>query len=99
MSTNYYLDSPGNEAGHLGKWAAGRFTAKAPAGVNSFEDWAHQLDGHRIFAENGREVTVEEMVQQALEVVPRHQAYRFYDHPSRDDFVDRGVLFVRYEFC
>jgi hypothetical protein len=51
MSANYYLDAPHNEAGHLGKWAAGYFTAKAPEGVNSFDEWAAQLQVRRIFAE------------------------------------------------
>lgn len=53
MSTNYYLDSPDNDAGHLGKFAAGHLTAQAPTGVDSYTDWKAMLQGHRIFAERG----------------------------------------------
>lgn len=97
MSVNYYLDSPHNEAGHLGLWAAGRFTAKAPEGVASFDDWAAQLDGRKIFAESGYEVTKDEMVATALD----RQRHAHIPNPrySRGEFVDRGVLFVRHEFC
>lgn len=97
MSTNYYLDSPDNEAGHLGQWAAGRFTAKAPEGVNSFADWAAQLDGRRIFAESGYEVSKDLMVATALQR-QRHAPWRNARH-ERGEFCDRGVLFVRHEFC
>lgn len=98
MSTNYYLDAPHNEAGHIGKWAAGYFTAKAPEGVNSFDEWAAQLQGRRIFAESGYEITAGEMVEKAQErwaLAPRHLNPR----SSKGEFVDHGVLFVRYDFC
>lgn len=98
MSTNYYLDRPDNDAGHLGKWAGGYFTAKAPEGVDNFDDWAAQLDGHRIFAEHGIEYTKDEMVAHALERWP-HAAGHRNPRYDRGEFVDRGVLFVRHEFC
>lgn len=97
MSTNYYLDSPDNDAGHLGKWANGRFIAKAPAGVDSFEAWAAQLDGHRIFAEHAMELAASEMIATALERLPN--AFRRSPRYNAGEFVDRGVLFVRHEFC
>lgn len=96
MSTNYYLDAPHNEAGHLGQWAAGAFQAKAPEGVNSFDDWVAQLDGHAIVDEYGREVAKDEMVSTALE--RDRNSFRSRRTRRAGDFVDRGVLFVRHEF-
>jgi hypothetical protein len=95
VSVNYYLDSPDNEAGHLGKWAAGCFTAKAPEGVASFADWSYQLRGRRIFAEHGVELTADEMIAIAL----RREPHAYPRAPRAGEFVDRGVLFVRHEFC
>jgi hypothetical protein len=98
VSVNYYLDSPHNEAGHLGKWASGRFTAKAPDGVNSFDDWAAQLDGRRIFAEHGIEYSAAEMIAEALDRQPYASLQRNARH-DQGEFIDRGILFVRYDFC
>jgi hypothetical protein len=97
VSTNYYLDSPDNEAGHLGKWANGRFIAKAPAGVDTFDAWAAQLVGHRIFAEHAVEYAADEMTAIALERWAN--SFRRSPRYSAGEFVDRGVLFVRHEFC
>ena len=98
MSTNYYLDSPDNEADHIGKWAAGHFTAKAPEGVDSFADWKAMLAGHRIFAEHGVEYSPEEMI---AEVVPTEPGRRNIRRPraERGEWMEEGVLFVRHEFC
>lgn len=97
MSTNYYLDSPDNEAGHIGKWAAGHFTAKAPEGVNSFADWKAMLAGHRIFSEYGVEYTPEEMIEM---VKPDDWGRRNIRRPRHEDgeWIEEGVLFVRYDF-
>ena len=96
MSTNYYLDAPDNEAGHVGKWAAGHFTAKAPEGVDSFDDWAAILEGRKVFAESGYEIAVAELVEHALErkVGAYHRNARY----EQGEFVDRGMLFVRHDF-
>ena len=98
MSTNYYLDSPDNEAGHLGKWTAGHFIAKAPHGVDTFDAWAAQLTGRQVFAESGYEVTAEEMVETALQRDGRFSGHRSARYEC-GEFVDRGVLFVRHDFC
>lgn len=97
MSTNYYLDSPDNETGHIGKWASGCFTAKAPKGVDSFADWKAMLDGHRIFAEHGIEYTPAEMIE---EVKPTDAGRRNLRRPRTDagEWIEEGVLFVRYDF-
>lgn len=100
MSVNYYLDNPHNEAGHIGRWAAGYFTAKAPEHVNSFDDWAAWLHGHRIFAEHGTEYSPDEMVAMTkpTEDGRRYNLPRF-PREAQGEFIERGVLFVRYEFC
>ncbi|QYN41041.1 hypothetical protein K1T35_47725 (plasmid) [Pseudonocardia sp. DSM 110487] len=98
MSTNYYLDSPDNDAGHLGLWAAGHFMAKAPTGVNSFEDWAAQMRARRVVTESGSEITPEEMIATALRRW-RHASGHRRARYDEGEFVDRGVLFVRREFC
>ena len=68
MSVNYYLDSPDNDAGHLGKKSAGwAFVAYAPEGVTSFADWVAQIPGHRIFAEHGIEETIEDFLKMVLD--------------------------------
>jgi hypothetical protein len=98
MSTNFYLDSNDNDAGHLGKRTSGHFIAKAPQGIDSFDQWAAHLNGRRIVAESGYEVTADEMVEIAVT-----RDSRFSDHRrpryEQGEFVDRGVLFVRHEFC
>jgi hypothetical protein len=98
MSTTYYLDSPRNEAGHIGKWASGYFTVKAPEGVCSFADWETMLQGHRLFAEHGVEHTPAEMVG---EVQPTDQGRRNIrrPHAERGEWIERGVLFARHDFC
>jgi hypothetical protein len=98
VSVNYYLDSPDNEAGHIGKWAGGHFTAKAPEGVNSFADWKAMLEGHRIFAEHGRECTPAEMIS---EVAPTPHGRRNLrrPRPENGEWIEAGVLFVRHDFC
>jgi len=98
VSTNYYLDSPHNEPGHIGKWAAGHFTAKAPKGVNSFDEWAQMLEGHQIFAEHGIEYSPAEMLNL---IKPSSMGALVHRRPRHDqgEFMERGVLFVRYEFC
>lgn len=98
MSTNYYLDSPDNEAGHIGKWAAGHFTAKAPAGVDSYHAWVDMLQGHRIFAEHGIEYTPDQMV---ANIEPTEEGRRNLrrPRPRGGEWIERGVLFVRFDFC
>ena len=96
MSTNYYLDSPDNDAGHIGKRTSGYFIAKAPEGVNSFDEWTAALQGHRIFAEYGIEYTPDELV--AI-TEPEPGALVAQRRPRDGEFMERGVLFVRYEFC
>jgi hypothetical protein len=99
VSTNYYLDSPDNEEGHIGKWGAGYFTAKAPEGVNSFADWKAMLTGHRIFAEHGIEYTPEQMIE---ETKPTDLGRRNLPHRPRaekGEWMEEGVLFVRHDFC
>ncbi|QYN40985.1 hypothetical protein K1T35_47445 (plasmid) [Pseudonocardia sp. DSM 110487] len=98
MSTNYYLDAPDNETGHLGKWGGGYFTAKAPEGINSFDAWFAQLDGHKIFAESGYEVTADEMLK-IVEPVRRNRNATHIRRPRSGEWVERGVLFVRHDFC
>lgn len=98
MSVNYYLDSPHNEDGHIGKWANGTFTAKAPEGVNSFADWKARLEGHRIFAEHGIEYTPAEMIAETKPTeTGRHNQRRPRRHNG--EWIEEGVLFVRYDFC
>lgn len=98
MSVNYYLDSPDNEAGHIGKWAAGHFTAKAPEGVDSFADWKAMLEGHRIFAEHGVEYTPAEMI---AATAPQGSGRRNHrrPRPENGEWIEEGVLFVRHDFC
>lgn len=96
MSTNYYLDYPHNEEGHIGKWAAGYFTAKAPEGVDSLDDWKAMLQGHRIFAEHGLEYTPADMIS---EIQPTSRRNIRRPHPDKGEWVEEGVLFVRYDFC
>ena len=98
MSVNYYLDSPDNEAGHIGKSAAGYFTAKAPEGVNSFAEWVATLQGHRIFAEHGIEYTPDEFL---ADLEPTDSGRRNLRNPrtSRGEWIEQGVLFVRHDFC
>jgi hypothetical protein len=98
MSVNYYLDSPHNEAGHLGKWAAGYFTAKAPEGVDSFDAWAAQMDGKKVFAESGYEVTKDKMLAMAS-ARTGHRAAARSPNGYRGEFMDKGALFVRPDFC
>ena len=98
MSTNYYLDAPHNEAGHIGQWAAGYFTAKAPEGVNSFADWKAMLEGHRIFAEHGLEYTPAEMVAET-EPNPYGRGSMRRPRPEKGEWAEAGILFVRYNFC
>ena len=95
MSVNYDLDSPDNEAGHIGKWTAGHFTAKAPEGVNSFAAWKAMLEGHRIFAEHGVEYTPAEMIKMTEPDRPANRRPR----AERGEWAEDGVLFVRYDFC
>ena len=98
MSTNYYLDAPHNDDGHLGKWVAGYFIAYAPDGVNDLTSWAAQMDGRRIFAESGYEVTKNEMVEMATKRVG-HRSAAPSPNPHWRQFMNGGVLFARYEFC
>lgn len=67
MSTNYYLDEPHNEAGHLGKFYATGFIAKAAKGIDTHDQWVAQMQGHRIFAEHGMEISASELVEMAEE--------------------------------
>lgn len=96
MSVNYYLDSPDNEEGHIGKWSAGYFTAKAPEGVNSLADWKAMLQGHRIFAEHGVEYTPAEMIVEIQPQTPRNMRR---PRAEKGEWAEGGVLFVRYDFC
>jgi hypothetical protein len=99
MSVNYYLDSPDNEVGHIGKWGGGYFTAKAPEGVDSFADWKAMLQGHRIFAEHGVEYTPDEMVE--ITRPERRYGRANLRRPQRQqgEWIEQGVLFVRHDFC
>jgi hypothetical protein len=95
MSVNYYLDSPDNEAGHIGKWATGSFTAKAPEGVDTFAAWKAMLEGHRIFAEHGIEYTPAELLDR---IRPERPATR-RPRAERGEWTEAGILFVRHDFC
>ena len=98
MSTNYYLDSPDNEAGHLGKYSGGwAFTAKAPAGVDSFAQWIGQTEGHQIVAEHGLEESLGDFLAMVLD--SRKGGHQRMPQREKGEFVDQGILFVRYDFC
>lgn len=98
MSTNYYLDSPNNEAGHIGKWAGDYyyFIATAPDGVDSLADWKAMLDGHRIFAEDGREYTPAEILN---DLHPQAAPGIRMPRTDEGEWIEDGVLFVRHDFC
>lgn len=98
MSTNYYLDSPDNKAGHIGKWAAGRFIAKAQAGIDTYDQWVAMLQGHRIFAEHGIEYTPDQMVQEITPTEGGRRNLRAGIREQRGDWVEHGVAFVRCDF-
>lgn len=96
MSVNFYLDSPDNEAGHIGKRAAGHFIAKAPEGINSFAEWKAMLNGHRIFAEHGIEYTPAEMIEHTR---PDSHGRARMPRRAEGEWMEKGVLFVRHDFC
>ncbi|MEJ3658604.1 hypothetical protein WEH80_37175 [Actinomycetes bacterium KLBMP 9759] len=95
MSANHYLDSPNNEAGHIGKSSNNFFIGKAPKGINSFDEWLASMEGHRIFGEHGLEYISQEMAEIAMD---RRSRLDRNPNQSRGEFVDRGVLFVRHDF-
>jgi hypothetical protein len=100
MSTNYYLDEPHNEAGHLGKWNGTYFTAHAPEGVDNFDQWAAQMNDHRIFAEHGLEATKDEVVEMATARIGNKAAAYAMGRQANagNEFYSNGVLFTRSRF-
>jgi hypothetical protein len=98
MSTNYYLDSPDNEGGHLGKSIGGSaFIAKAPEGIDSFDAWAAQMAGRQVYTEAGTEISAADLIELATRPRPPHQLPLPNEH--RGEWMERGVLFVRDTFC
>lgn len=98
MSVNYYLDSPDNEAGHLGKSYVTGFIARALDGVNSYDAWVAQMQDRRIFGEYGIEYSADELVALANERGRRH-SLRYRSRADEGEFVEHGITFVRRWFC
>jgi hypothetical protein len=100
MGVNYYMalpDGSPDETRHLGKWAAGEFTARAypERGIIDRASWEAQLATGPIVAEHHAPATAEEMVEMAL-TIPRWG--RRSTHPFADQFFADGIRFMTVEF-
>jgi hypothetical protein len=57
------------------------------------------LQDRRIFAEHGIEHTADELIAHTAPLPPNRRAHIPNPRHERGEWVERGVLFVRYDFC